>query len=142
MDKVQRALAFAYNAHRYMEDDAGLPFILHPLKVMEIMRTVSTDENLICAAVLHDTIEDTDTTQQDLIDNFGEEVADLVWAVTKTGKNCFPRLRFPDGYTSLGHKAFILKFADRTHNLSRNILGDDWDEKKSLNYRVFDFLAS
>lgn len=121
---IQRARTFAENAHQYQTRDQGTPFIDHPAQTAAILKMVTDDPNLIAAGWLHDTIEDTDTTYDQLVDEFNEDVADLVAAVTKTDYNTYPGLKN-------NRRAVMLKFADRLSNLS-DMAG--WDDRRRDKY--------
>jgi myo-inositol-1(or 4)-monophosphatase len=76
---VDRAIVFAVKAHAGTERRGkGIPYIVHPLEAMTIVSTITADPELLAAAVLHDTVEDTDVTIGDLRAAFGERVAALV----------------------------------------------------------------
>ena len=78
---LDRAIEFAVKAHSNSERRGkGFPYIVHPLEAMEIVSTMTPDQELLAAAVLHDTIEDTGVTVEDLRREFGERVANLVEA--------------------------------------------------------------
>lgn len=78
---VDRAIKFAVDAHHNTERRGkGFPYIVHPMEAVEIVATITSDPELLAAAVLHDTIEDTDVTVQQIRDAFGDRVADLVHA--------------------------------------------------------------
>ena len=80
---VQRAYEFANEKHNGQLRKSGEPYIIHPLQVAYILTTIDMDEATICAALLHDVVEDTDITHEDIIREFGEEIANLVDGVTK-----------------------------------------------------------
>lgn len=126
---VRRAVAFAFAAHegQFRDNDERIPYITHPAQTADILRQVTNDEELIAAAWLHDTVEDTDVTYEQLVDEFGKRVADLVMEVTNEKNpdksSYFPRLQTQDGA--------ILKFADRLSNLS-DMSG--WSEKRKAAY--------
>ncbi len=61
----------------------GEPYIIHPLEVAYIITTLQLDDEAICAALLHDVLEDTDVTREDMANEFGEEITELVEGVTK-----------------------------------------------------------
>lgn len=128
-EKTRRALIYAREAHSGQKDDGGNDYMVHCCQVAELISIVlPLEEDLICAAYLHDTIEDTEITFQDIQENFGREVAELVHEVTHEGKKeeigyWFPRLR--------SRRGIILKFADRLSNLSRM---DCWNEKRQDQY--------
>ena len=74
-----QALLYAVNAHRGTERRGkGLPYMIHPMEVATIVATITNDPEMLAAALLHDTIEDTDATIEDLRSHFGERVAHLV----------------------------------------------------------------
>lgn len=77
--KLHRAISFAEKAHRGQKrKGSDTDYIVHPLEVLQILTTISSDYDLYCAGVLHDTVEDTDTTIEDIENLFGERVAYLV----------------------------------------------------------------
>lgn len=76
---VDKAIVFATNAHQGTERRGkGYPYILHPLEAMAIVATIDNDPDLLAAAVLHDTVEDTEVTLEDLQREFGTHIAALV----------------------------------------------------------------
>ena len=79
--KIEKAIAFAANAHDGTKRKGkNRPYILHPLEVMLIIADYTDDEDVIAAAVLHDTVEDTGVTAEDIRREFGERVSELVAA--------------------------------------------------------------
>ena len=78
---LDRAIIFAVKAHAGTERRGkGYPYIVHPLEAVEIVATMTKDQELLAAAALHDTVEDTDVTVEQIRTEFGERVADLVAA--------------------------------------------------------------
>ena len=78
---LDRAIVFAVRAHAGTERRGkGFPYIVHPLEAVEIVATMTADQELLAAAVLHDTVEDTDTTMEQIRAEFGERVAEIVEA--------------------------------------------------------------
>ena len=76
---LDRAIIFAVKAHSGTERRGkGYPYIVHPLEAVEIVATMTNDQELLAAAALHDTVEDTDVTVEQIRDEFGDRVADLV----------------------------------------------------------------
>ena len=76
---LDRAIIFAVRAHSGTERRGkGYPFIVHPLEAVEIVATMSNDQELLAAAALHDTVEDTDVTVEQIRAEFGDRVAELV----------------------------------------------------------------
>ena len=85
--KIKKAYEFANIAHGDQRRVSGVPFILHPTSVACILADMGMDTDSIVSALLHDTVEDTDVTLQDVEDNFGEDVAKLVDGLTKISKS-------------------------------------------------------
>ena len=76
---LDRAIVFAVRAHACTERRGkGFPYIVHPLEAVEIVATITPDQELLAAAALHDTVEDTDVTIQDIRREFGNRIASLV----------------------------------------------------------------
>jgi len=129
-----KALDYASKKHRGQMDDRGRPyFFAHVIQVYNVLLDVTDDEATICAGLLHDVIEDTDTTYEELVHEFNKEIADLVMEVTHEGTDYrdfyFPRLE--------SRKAILVQFADRLSNMSRM---RDWPgdvQQRFLEYSVF-----
>lgn len=120
---VQNALRFATEKHEGQQYGDN-SFISHPLEVYTLVRELRpVDFALQAAALLHDTLEDTSTSPNELREKFGEEITDLVIEVTKLGYNTFPNLKTQRG--------IILKFADRLCNLSHM---EGWPEDRKQQY--------
>ncbi len=84
MTKLEKAISFAMNAHHGMRrKKENLPYIIHPLEVVTILAGMTDDEDVLCAAVLHDTVEDTNTTLADIEEKFGPRVRELVQSETE-----------------------------------------------------------
>ena len=80
-DLLDRAILFAVQAHHNTERRGkGFPYIVHPMEAVEIVASITSDQELLAAAALHDTIEDTDVTVEDIRREFGDRVAELVHA--------------------------------------------------------------
>ncbi len=80
-DLLDRAIVFAVKAHHNTERRGkGFPYIVHPMEAVEIVATITPDQELLAAAALHDTIEDTDVTVEQIREAFGERIAELVHA--------------------------------------------------------------
>jgi len=85
----RKALIFATRAHESIDQRrryTNQPYIVHPIAVAEIVRSVPHTSDMVAAALLHDTIEDTDTTLEDINDAFGHDIADLVYWLTDVSK--------------------------------------------------------
>ena len=80
---LNKAYNFALDAHQNQKRDEGVPYIIHPVAVADILSDLKLDSATIATGLLHDTIEDTHATYDTIKDEFGQEVADLVDGVTK-----------------------------------------------------------
>ena len=123
---VQRAYEFANEKHSGQLRKSGEPYIIHPLQVAYILTTIDMDEATICAALLHDVVEDTEVTHEDIVRNFGEEIADLVEGVTKLSKfqqNITVKEQQVEDYRKMflamgkDIRVILIKLADRLHNM-------------------------
>ena len=126
IDKITRAYNLADKAHGQQIRKSGTPYITHPLAVAGNVVDMQLDTDSVCAALLHDVVEDTEYTAQYINDNFGEQVALLVDGVTKLDKLDFSSKEERDmenlrkmflAMTS-DIRVIMIKFADRLHNLS------------------------
>ena len=82
---LDRAIVFAVKAHSGTERRGkGFPYIVHPLEAMEIVSTITADQELLAAAVLHDTVEDTEVTEEQIRKEFGDRVASIVASESDT----------------------------------------------------------
>jgi len=80
-DLLDRAICFAVKAHHNTERRGkGFPYIVHPMEAVEIVATITSDQELLAAAALHDTIEDTEVSVEDIRREFGDRIAELVHA--------------------------------------------------------------
>lgn len=128
-DLVNLAAGFASLKHASQIDDEGRPYYFaHLLPVAMILREVTDDAEVIAAGYLHDTIEDTDTTYEEIVEKFGQRVANLVMEVTHEGSKNEKGYYFPRLYSKEG---IMIKFADRLSNLSR--MGA-WDAERQQHY--------
>ena len=86
LDTVARAIEFAVEHHEGIVRRSGEPFVLHPVEVALILARIRLDSDTIAGALLHDLVEDTDVTYEDIADEFGPRVSGLVNGVTKLSK--------------------------------------------------------
>ncbi|MDI3509142.1 MAG: diphosphokinase / guanosine-3,5-bis(diphosphate) 3-diphosphatase [Clostridiales bacterium] len=125
IEYINKAYEFAENAHRGQARVSGEAYIIHPVQVALILADLGMDASTICAGLLHDVLEDTDYTYDDLAKLFGVEIADLVEGVTKLGKLEFQSKK--EAQAENLRKMFIamakdvrvimIKLADRLHNM-------------------------
>ena len=86
-DLIRKAYNYAYENHKGQKRISGEPYIIHPLEVAYILAELELDDSTICAALLHDVVEDTPITHEDIVREFGDEIAEMVEGVTKLRKN-------------------------------------------------------
>src|SRR5690606_20488783 len=86
---LNRAYELAAHAHRAQISASGAPYIIHPLDVAQTLADLKLDIHSIVAGLLHDTVEDTDVTLDDIRDKFGDDITELVDGVTKLSKITF-----------------------------------------------------
>ncbi len=124
-DRIDRAYLVAEEGHRGQTRISGEEYIHHPLSVAEILTEMQMDDAVICAALLHDVVEDTLFTLDEIRDMFGEEIALLIDGVTKLGMIKFKSKeeRQLETYrkmilaTAQDIRVIIIKLADRLHNM-------------------------
>ena len=125
MDLIDRAVEYARNKHSHQTRKDGSPYIIHPLAVAEIVSEMGLDTDAILGALLHDCIEDTDSTFDEIAMLFGETVAELVDGVTKLTRADFStkeeaqmeNLRKMFMAMSKDIRVVLIKIADRLHNM-------------------------
>ena len=125
LSKIISAYEFAAKAHEGQKRSSGQAYIIHPLAVAYILLELGMDTDTICAALLHDVVEDTPATLDDLKKRFGQDVAMLVDGVTKLGKmpvftkeeQQAENIRKILLAMSQDIRVMIIKLADRLHNM-------------------------
>lgn len=121
--KIERAYAIAEKYHRGQTRKSGDPYITHPLAVATILAELGMPASTLCAALLHDTVEDTEYTLEQLTEDFGEEIARLVDGVTKLDKVTYgdtaqsETIRKMIVAMSKDIRVLVIKLADRLHNM-------------------------
>ncbi|MDR1583823.1 MAG: RelA/SpoT family protein [Prevotellaceae bacterium] len=124
-DRIRKAFDFANHAHMGVRRKAGEPYILHPLTVaMIVIKEIGLGEDAICAALLHDVVEDADYTVEDIRFSFGDKVAELVDGLTKI-EGVFDKTQSKQAenfkkilltlVTDIN--VILIKLADRLHNM-------------------------
>jgi HD domain len=120
LDLIGRAYEVAARCHRGQLRKSGDPYISHPVMVATIMAGLGADDPTLCAAILHDTVEDTPFTPTALRREFGAEVSSLVAEHTALDHPRWRRLRAAEALTAIGsvdNRVVTLKMADRLHNM-------------------------
>lgn len=122
---VSAALEYATQKHDGQYRVSGEPYVTHPIAVANILLDLGMDCSSVCAALLHDLIEDTDVTEEDIRKRFGNSIADLVVGVTKLKKISFKSKEqeqaenFRKMFFAMAKdiRVLIIKLADRLHNM-------------------------
>ena len=122
---ILKAYNFALDKHKDQKRLSGERFISHPLEVAKILASLKLDDATICAALLHDVVEDTNITKDDVVKEFGKEIAEMVSGVTKLGQIQYVTLEeqqvenYRKMFLAMGKdiRVILIKLADRLHNM-------------------------
>lgn len=122
---ISRAYDLAKSQHEGQLRKSGEPYIIHPVQVAYILATLGLDDSTICAALLHDVVEDTNITKKDIIEKFGEEIANMVDGVTKLSKLEYATIEeqqvenYRKMFLAMGKdiRVILIKLSDRLHNM-------------------------
>ena len=125
IEQIEQAYLFAAKLHEGQYRISEEPYIIHPIEVAKILADLKMDTHTIVAAFLHDILEDTDTSPDEIVKNFGEDVLKLVQGVTKLGKYQFKSKEerqaenFRRMFIAMAEdvRIIFLKLADRLHNM-------------------------
>ena len=148
LEKITQAYKVAEKAHEGQLRTSGDPYITHPLAVASILLDYCMDTDTICAALLHDTVEDTDVTLDELRKKFGEDVALMVDGVTKIGlvplvskeEQQAENIRKILMAMSKDIRVIIIKLADRLHNM-RTLAARPPDKQRKTSLETMNFYA-
>jgi GTP diphosphokinase / guanosine-3',5'-bis(diphosphate) 3'-diphosphatase len=148
VERLHRAYLIGAGAHHGQTRKSGEPYITHPLAVAGILTELRMDSDTLCAAILHDTLEDTALGRDALVAEFGEVVAELVDGVTKLDK-----LQFQDRAEAAAEsfrkmmlamardlRVILIKLADRLHNM-RTIGSMGWESKRRIARETLEIYA-
>jgi guanosine-3',5'-bis(diphosphate) 3'-pyrophosphohydrolase len=136
-----KALSFSAEKHtkQRRKDIDKTPYINHPISLANILaQRWVIDENVLCAAILHDTIEDTETTVGELQEHFGEKIASIVLEVTddKSLEKSVRKQKQVEHAASISHEAKLVKLADKIANITDiiNAPPEDWSNDRKKDY--------
>ncbi|MBQ4570893.1 MAG: bifunctional (p)ppGpp synthetase/guanosine-3',5'-bis(diphosphate) 3'-pyrophosphohydrolase [Bacilli bacterium] len=145
---IEKAYEVAKSYHEGQYRKSGDPYIQHPLEVAYILGTLNAGPNTICAGLLHDVLEDTDMTKEEMAAEFNDEVAEIVDGVTKISK-----LKYRTKEKALAHnheklliamskdiRVILVKLVDRLHNM-RTIDFQPEDKRKRIAKETLDLYA-
>ncbi len=136
---IKKAYEYASNLHSGQFRQSGEPYIIHPLNVACILADMHADSDTICAGLLHDTIEDTNITKEEIAHDFNQSIANLVDGVTKLAKMNFSSKQ-DQNYantrkiiTSITDdvRIIIIKLADRLHNMQTLQFKSEFKQKEN-----------
>jgi len=139
IDLIKKAYEYANCLHGTQTRQSGEPYIIHPLNVAYILSELNADRDTICAALLHDTLEDTNTTKEELENLFNEDIANLVDGVTKISgmnfstkeeKNLANTRKILSSLIS-DVRIIIIKLADRLHNMRTLEFKSEFKQKEN-----------
>ena len=122
---ILRAYNYAVKNHGDQCRKSGEPYMIHPLNVAYILADIGLDDSTICAALLHDVVEDTEVTQNNITEEFGKEISDMVAGVTKLSNIMFASVEekqvedYRKMFLAMGKdiRVILIKLADRLHNM-------------------------
>lgn len=125
LELIQKAYVYAATHHAGQTRLSGEPYLSHPLAVADILATMGFDEPTVAAGLLHDTVEDTKASIEEIDENFGEDVADIVDGVTKISQITFENKEEAQAENirkmilAMSHdmRVLMVKLADRLHNM-------------------------
>ncbi len=145
---ILRAYEYAKKAHSHQKRATGEPYITHPVAASKVLLDLQLDDNTLAAALLHDTVEDTDTTLEDIRREFGQEVMQLVDGVTKLSRISYSSQEeeqaqnFRKMFLAMAKdiRVVLIKLADRLHNM-RTMKYKDPDKQISTARETLDIYA-
>ena len=149
LDRLNKAYSFAIKAHSHQKRASGDPYSVHPIEVANILTDLKLDTATITTGLLHDTIEDTFATYENIKDEFGEEVADLVNGVTKISvfENTASANSKAENFrklilaTSKDIRVLLVKLADRLHNMRTIKSIKNEDKRKRIAQETMEIYA-
>ena len=148
-DKVRHALKLSEEAHSNQLRKSGDPFITHPLEVAKILTSIKLDADSIVAGLLHDTLEDTNLNIEEIYQNFGNQIVELVDGLTKIKKYSLKvkNQKFGENYkklilaTTKDLRVILVKLADRLHNMRTIQFIKDENKKTKIALETLEVFA-
>lgn len=148
LDIIEKAYLYAKEKHTGQFRKSGDPYIQHPLEVAYLLATFHTSPETICAGLLHDVLEDTDVTKEEMIEEFGEDITSIVEGVTKISKLKYKTI---EKVLKKTHQKILLamakdirvvlvKLLDRIHNM-RTLEFQPVDKQKQIAKETLDLYA-
>jgi GTP diphosphokinase / guanosine-3',5'-bis(diphosphate) 3'-diphosphatase len=148
VELIKKAYDFAKKAHYGQKRHSGEEYFIHPVEVAKILLELRPDSATVCAALLHDVVEESDYSLEDMEKEFGKEIASLVEGETKTTKVVFDK---PEDYTAENWRKILLattkdvrvilvKLADRLHNM-RTLKHVREDKQKRISKETMEIYA-
>jgi len=140
IDLILKAINFSKKAHKSQLRESGEPYFHHPIEVAKILSEIKLDNSAITCGLLHDTLEDTSVTINDITNEFGIEVANLVDGLTKINKFSLKlnKLKSGENYRKLllaatqDIRVILIKLADRLHNMRTLHFINNHDKKLKI----------
>ncbi|MEG2677192.1 MAG: HD domain-containing protein, partial [Oscillospiraceae bacterium] len=141
MDMIERAYSLAESSHAGQNRRSGEPYITHPIYVASLLVEMGLDTESLCAALLHDVVEDTGVPLSEIKSKFGEDIALLVDGVTKLGQIPFSSVEEQQAENirkmllamSKDIRVMIIKLCDRLHNMrTLDAMSEEKQRTKSL----------
>ncbi len=145
---LQKAYVYSAKVHQGQQRLSGEPYLIHPLAVAEILADMRLDEETVAAGLLHDTLEDTYATEEELREEFGDRIADLVAGLTKLSKIEFQSReeRQAENFRKMlvamskDIRILLIKLADRLHNMrTLKYMGED--SRRRISQETLDIYA-
>jgi guanosine-3',5'-bis(diphosphate) 3'-pyrophosphohydrolase len=148
VDLINKAYLYSARMHEGQVRKSGEPYLIHPIGVADIITDIRLDSASICAALLHDVVEDTPASEQDIVKQFGKEIAFLVEGVTKLGKLSFVSREerqaesFRKMLLAMSHdiRVLLVKLADRLDNM-RSLLHMPIDSQERIARETLEIYA-
>ncbi len=135
MDLLEKSVAFALRAHEgQVRKKSGTPYILHPMEAVTIASTLTDDREVLAAVMLHDTVEDTDVTLDEIRQEFGERVAQLVKGETE---NEYPEMTREESWAMRKEESLRRLYANGDDSVKIMWISDKLSNARSM-FRIYE----